>query len=81
MDLKEEDILGNDIGRHWYYRSKAAALGRFSAGVVDPATLVLPASPRAFAAVLPCAAHELLQLAPPHLTLTTAAEPSAGECA
>jgi hypothetical protein len=60
---------------------KAAALGRFSAGVVDPATLVLPASPRAFAAVLPCAAHELLQLAPPHLTLTTAAEPSAGECA
>ena len=28
MDLKEEDILGNDIGRHWYYRSKAAALGR-----------------------------------------------------
>jgi SAM-dependent methyltransferase len=28
MDLKEEDILGADIGRHWYYRSKAAALGR-----------------------------------------------------
>jgi 2-polyprenyl-3-methyl-5-hydroxy-6-metoxy-1,4-benzoquinol methylase len=28
MDLKEEDILGNDIGRHWYYRSKAAALRR-----------------------------------------------------
>ena len=27
MDLKEEDILGADIGRHWYYRSKAAALG------------------------------------------------------
>jgi 2-polyprenyl-3-methyl-5-hydroxy-6-metoxy-1,4-benzoquinol methylase len=26
MDLKEEDILGADIGRHWYYRSKAAAL-------------------------------------------------------
>jgi 2-polyprenyl-3-methyl-5-hydroxy-6-metoxy-1,4-benzoquinol methylase len=26
MDLKEEDILGSDIGRHWYYRSKAAAL-------------------------------------------------------
>ena len=26
MDLKEEDILGDDIGRHWYYRSKAAAL-------------------------------------------------------
>ena len=28
MDLKEEDILGADIGRHWYYRSKAAALSR-----------------------------------------------------
>ena len=26
MDLKEEDILGDDIGRHWYYHSKAAAL-------------------------------------------------------
>ena len=28
MDLKEEDILGVDIGRHWYYRAKAAALRR-----------------------------------------------------
>jgi 2-polyprenyl-3-methyl-5-hydroxy-6-metoxy-1,4-benzoquinol methylase len=28
MDLKEEDILGAEIGRHWYYRSKAAALSR-----------------------------------------------------
>lgn len=28
MDLKEEDILGADIGRHWYYRSKAKALRR-----------------------------------------------------
>lgn len=28
MDLKEEDILGADIGRHWYYRAKAAALRR-----------------------------------------------------
>jgi 2-polyprenyl-3-methyl-5-hydroxy-6-metoxy-1,4-benzoquinol methylase len=26
MDLKEEDILGDGIARHWYYRSKAAAL-------------------------------------------------------
>jgi hypothetical protein len=31
MDLKEEDILGADIGRHWYYRSKAAALRRMVA--------------------------------------------------
>ena len=28
MDLKEEDILGADIGKHWYYRAKAAALGK-----------------------------------------------------
>jgi 2-polyprenyl-3-methyl-5-hydroxy-6-metoxy-1,4-benzoquinol methylase len=28
MDLKEEDILGADIGHHWYYRSKATALRR-----------------------------------------------------
>ena len=28
MDLKEETILGADIGRHWYYRAKAAALHR-----------------------------------------------------
>lgn len=28
MDLKEEDILGADIGRHWYYRAKSAALRR-----------------------------------------------------
>jgi len=33
MDLKEEDILGADIGRHWYYRAKAAALRRFVAGL------------------------------------------------
>lgn len=33
MDLKEEDILGGAIGRHWYYRSKAAALRRAVAGL------------------------------------------------
>ena len=33
MDLKEEDILGADIGRHWYYRSKAAALHRMVGGL------------------------------------------------
>src|SRR5688572_5239911 len=26
MDLKEQDILGPDIGRHWYYVSKGRAL-------------------------------------------------------
>lgn len=33
MDLKEEDILGAGIGRHWYYRSKAAALRRAVSGL------------------------------------------------
>lgn len=33
MDLKEEDILGDAIGRHWYYRSKAAALRRAVSGL------------------------------------------------
>ncbi len=26
MDLKETEILGADIGKHWYYRSKASAM-------------------------------------------------------
>lgn len=33
MDLKEEDILGDAIDRHWYYRSKAAAVRRLLSGV------------------------------------------------
>ena len=28
MDIKESDILGADIGRHWYYRSKGAGVRR-----------------------------------------------------
>ena len=39
MDLKEEDILGADIGRHWYYRSKAAALRRM-VGPLGPQRLL-----------------------------------------
>jgi SAM-dependent methyltransferase len=39
MDLKEEDILGADIGRHWYYRSKAAALRR-AVGALSPRHLL-----------------------------------------
>jgi 2-polyprenyl-3-methyl-5-hydroxy-6-metoxy-1,4-benzoquinol methylase len=39
MDLKEEDILGADIDTHWYYRSKAAALGRL-AGPLHPRRLL-----------------------------------------
>jgi 2-polyprenyl-3-methyl-5-hydroxy-6-metoxy-1,4-benzoquinol methylase len=39
MDLKEEDILGADIGRHWYYRAKAAALRR-AVGPLGPRRLL-----------------------------------------
>ena len=39
MDLKEEDILGAGIGRHWYYRSKAAALRR-AVGPLAPKRLL-----------------------------------------
>jgi len=39
MDLKEEDILGADIGKHWYYRSKAAALER-AVGALHPKRLL-----------------------------------------
>lgn len=40
MDLKEEQILGSEIDRHWYYRSKARALKRllpkaFNRRIVD----------------------------------------------
>jgi methylase of polypeptide subunit release factors len=31
MDLKEKDILGEDIARHWYYQSKAKAMVRMIA--------------------------------------------------
>lgn len=31
VDLKEEAILGGDVGRHWYYRAKLGALARVSA--------------------------------------------------
>lgn len=39
MDLKETDILGDDIERHWYYRSKAKAMMRLIEG--DPAASIL----------------------------------------
>jgi SAM-dependent methyltransferase len=32
VDIKEQDILGDAIGRHWYYRAKAAAMTRLLAG-------------------------------------------------
>ncbi len=36
MDLKEEEILGDGVGEHWYYRSKSLALLR----LIEPFTPV-----------------------------------------
>ncbi len=32
MDIKEQDILGEFIAQHWYYRAKGAAMSRLLAG-------------------------------------------------
>ena len=29
MDIKEEGVLGNDLGQHWYYRAKSRAMLRY----------------------------------------------------
>jgi len=29
MDIKEQDLLGDAVGQHWYYKSKAAALSHY----------------------------------------------------
>lgn len=39
MDLKETEILGADIERHWYYRSKAAATSALLRGVATTTIL------------------------------------------
>jgi 2-polyprenyl-3-methyl-5-hydroxy-6-metoxy-1,4-benzoquinol methylase len=39
MDLKEADILGDKIGSHWYYRSKALAMKNLL-GQVEPSAIL-----------------------------------------
>jgi SAM-dependent methyltransferase len=39
VDLKESDILGEDIGEHWYYRAKAGAVRR-SIADIDPTEIL-----------------------------------------
>ena len=72
-----EGRVQNVAGVLW---CRVAALGRFAAGITDVAALALPPAPRPLQE-LPCSPQELLQIAPAHLTLIAAAEPSAGECA
>ncbi|MGH8582725.1 MAG: hypothetical protein ACREWG_08015 [Gammaproteobacteria bacterium] len=77
-----EGRLQNVAGIVW---CKVSALGLFPAPapdappLTDPATLVLPPAPRTLVGTLDCSAHELLQLADLHLTLTAIAEPT-GDC-
>jgi hypothetical protein len=77
-----EGRLQNVTGVVW---CKVTGLGLFTAPapgappVTDPATLVLPPAPRTLLGTLECSAHELLQLADLHLTLTAISEPT-GEC-
>lgn len=73
-----EGRLQNVPGILW---CRVSALGLLAAGVNDPAAEPLPPAPRPWAAILPCAPDELLQLAPGHLTLTPIAAPAEGECA
>ena len=77
-----EGCIQNVTGVLW---CKVAAFDLFPAPSlptlpVNPATLALPPTPRSLVRILPCSANELLQLAPNHLTLMTAVEPTAGEC-
>jgi hypothetical protein len=71
-----EGRLQNVPGVLW---CKVSGLGLLPAGA-DPSTLTLPAAPRSLAGTVPCAARELLQLMPAHVTLTTIAEPVTGAC-
>lgn len=76
-----EGRLQNVAGVLW---CRVSALGLFGApaagAVVDPATLVAPAPPRALLPMVECGAHEFLQLAAAHLTLSAVAAVAAGEC-
>ena len=40
MDLKEEAILGDDVGQHWYYRSKSLALRTLIAPFLSQGTVL-----------------------------------------
>ena len=49
MDLKEQDILGPEIGRHWYYVSKGRALRALLGGAKVPEVLDVGAGSGVFA--------------------------------
>ncbi|CAH0260067.1 class I SAM-dependent methyltransferase [Roseomonas sp. CECT 9278] len=49
MDLREQDILGEAIGAHWYYRSKSRAMFRLLEGVAPRSVLDIGAGSGFFA--------------------------------
>lgn len=49
MDLKETNILGSDIEKHWYYRSKAKAMEHLLCGVAPSIILDVGAGSGFFA--------------------------------
>ena len=52
MDVKEEEILGDRIGNHWYYRCKAAAMLRSLGSVAGTTALDIGSGSGFFAARL-----------------------------
>ena len=78
-----EGRVQNVAGVLW---CNVSALGLFApsmsgvSALADPALLALPAAPRPLATQVDCGAHEFLQLAAAHLTLTAVAAVAAGEC-
>lgn len=52
MDLKETDILGDRIGEHWYYRSKAQAMARMLQGLRPASVLDVGAGSGFFSKLL-----------------------------
>lgn len=52
MDIKEEDILGPHINKHWYYISKGRAMRRFLNGVPRQSLLDVGAGSGVFSKIL-----------------------------
>ncbi len=58
MDVKEEDILGAEVARHWYYVAKGRALKAFLGGVAARSLLDVGAGSGVFSKVLLAAGAE-----------------------
>ena len=52
MDIKEENILGPHINKHWYYISKGRAMRRFLNGVPRQSLLDVGAGSGVFSKIL-----------------------------